>query len=99
MLVIEEIKDKIIPIAKAYDIPKVALFGSFARGEATEESDIDLLIERGNSSKMKGFSYFSFELALEAALGKKIDILTYKQLETSWLEKYAKADEVVIYEA
>ena len=39
-----EIKSVIIPILQKYDIIKASLFGSIVRGEATEESDIDVLV-------------------------------------------------------
>ena len=41
----EQIRERVIPIAKKYQIPAVYLFGSYARGTATEESDLDFLIE------------------------------------------------------
>ena len=40
---IDEIKDKITPICKKYDVKSVNIFGSYSRGEATENSDIDLV--------------------------------------------------------
>ena len=43
MLTIEEIKSRIEPIARQYRLNAVYLFGSYARNEATEKSDIDLL--------------------------------------------------------
>lgn len=49
MYTIEEIKQKIIPIAKAHHLKAVYLVGSYARGEATAESDIDFLFD-GNGS-------------------------------------------------
>lgn len=49
-----EIADKVRPIAKAYGIDKIYLFGSYARGEATEESDIDFYVE---FSKPLGLKY------------------------------------------
>lgn len=50
---IEELKAIIIPIAKKYGIQKVYLFGSMARGDGDENSDIDLRIEKG---ELKGLS-------------------------------------------
>ena len=41
---IEEIREKVKPIAEKYGIEKVWLFGSYARGEATEDRDGDLMI-------------------------------------------------------
>lgn len=44
---VDEIKRTIIPKARAYGIKSVRLFGSYARGEANDFSDVDLLIDRG----------------------------------------------------
>jgi len=49
MYTVEEIKQKIIPIAKAHNLKSVWLIGSYARGDATEESDIDLLFDGDGS--------------------------------------------------
>lgn len=70
---INEIADKVLPIAEAYDIDRIYLFGSYARGEATEESDIDLYVE---FSKPLGLRYCSFVSDIEERLGKCIDIIT-----------------------
>lgn len=45
---IDEIKAKIKPIAEKYDLKTVYLFGSYARGEADEQSDVDIAFEEGN---------------------------------------------------
>ena len=42
---IDQIKDKIYPVAEKYDLSKVYLFGSYARGEADEKSDVDIALE------------------------------------------------------
>ena len=39
---VDEIKESIMPVARNYGVKRVMLFGSYARGEATEDSDIDL---------------------------------------------------------
>ena len=44
---VEQIKYITAPIAQAYGVKSLSLFGSYARGEATENSDIDLLVECG----------------------------------------------------
>ena len=45
-MTIEEIKNRIKPIAKTYGIDKISLFGSYAKGEANEESDVDFYIDK-----------------------------------------------------
>ena len=44
---IEEIGEKILPVLKRYDVIRAAIFGSFARGEMEESSDMDILVEFG----------------------------------------------------
>lgn len=44
---IDEMREKIIPIAKEYGVPKVPVFGSVARGENTKNSNVDILIYHG----------------------------------------------------
>lgn len=70
---IDEIANKVQPIAEAYDIDKIYLFGSYARGEATDESDIDMYVE---FSKPLGLRYCSFISDIEECLGKCVDIIT-----------------------
>lgn len=48
---IEEIKAIVAPIAAAHDVERIYLFGSYARGEATATSDIDLRVDKG---RLKG---------------------------------------------
>ncbi len=45
MLTIDEIREKVTPVAKEFDLREVYLFGSYARGEANEDSDVDLLVD------------------------------------------------------
>lgn len=49
---IDEIKNIVTPIAEKYQIAQVYLFGSFARGDFDEQSDIDIRIEKGNLKGM-----------------------------------------------
>ena len=48
----DQIRAIATPIAAAYDIKSMSLFGSYARGEATEDSDVDILIERARSEPL-----------------------------------------------
>ena len=57
MLSIEEIKLYIKPVIEKYPVEKVILFGSYARGDASDESDIDLIVEsRGRLHNRKIFA-------------------------------------------
>ncbi|MCI8280399.1 MAG: nucleotidyltransferase domain-containing protein [Lachnospiraceae bacterium] len=60
---LNEIKEKVIPVAISYGIQSVSIFGSYARNEATDQSDIDFCIEKGDLRSL--FQYFEFVNALE----------------------------------
>lgn len=100
MLTIPRIKEIITPICQKYGIKAAYLFGSYARGEATEKSDVDLRIERGKNSRLRGMiSVSGFRLDLVDALKKDVDLLTCLpsgQLSTPFL-KNLKHDEVLLY--
>ncbi|MCL2860447.1 MAG: nucleotidyltransferase domain-containing protein [Oscillospiraceae bacterium] len=71
---IDELKKLIIPILIKYGVDKAYLFGSYARGEATPESDIDILIK---SEAIKSlFKLGGLYYELEEILNKSIDIIT-----------------------
>ena len=78
---ISEISDIIRPIAEKYGLKAVFLFGSYARHEASESSDIDLLVDT-SGTQIKGlFALGALYCELEDALQKKIDLITVSSLE------------------
>ena len=85
-------KEKIVEICERNDIEFCALFGSFARGEATETSDIDLLVK---FSKPKGFDWVDAALEIEDTLGRKVDLVTEKGLSPYIRENVLKDLEVL----
>ena len=76
----EDLKRIIAPIAKQYGLPAVYLFGSYARGTATEDSDIDLLVDTTGTNLTSLFSLGKLYCDLEDALGKNIDLITVSAL-------------------
>ena len=78
---IDEIKNIVAPIAKAYGVQRVFLFGSYARGEAREDSDIDLLVDTSGTNLRSLLSLGALYCDLEAALQKPIDLITVSVLE------------------
>ena len=92
---VDELRIIISDIAKQYGVKKVALFGSYSTGKQTSDSDIDLLIDKG---EIKGlFMLNSFTNSLQDRLDKKIDVITYDSLDRSLLKDYIK-NEIVLYE-
>ena len=76
---IEEIKRKILPILKKYGVTRAGIFGSVVRGEAREDSDIDILVEI--ESRMSLLDFAGLKLELEAALGKPVDLGEYSVIK------------------
>lgn len=92
---IDEIRRKAVPIAKKYGVKRLSLFGSYARGEADDQSDVDFLMDGG---KIRGMlSYFSLVYALEDEFGCHVDLVTYGIQDKEFLAEIMK-DEVLLYE-
>lgn len=92
---IEEIKEKIIPIAQEYGVERVSLFGSYARGEANENSDVDFYIEKGQIRNL--IDYIGFVNDLEDNLNCHVDVITTGIEDKSFLE-LIKKEGVLLYE-
>lgn len=91
---IPEIKQVVLPLAKEYGLKRVYLFGSYARGAATEKSDIDLHVDLGSA---KGFALGGFQHNVQEALSTDVDIVTTKSLSPKFRNKIAK-EEILLYE-
>ena len=91
---LDELRGIVGDVARQYGVKKVALFGSYSEGRQTADSDIDLLIDKGD---IKGLIMFNgFINSLEEKLKKDVDVITYASLERSLIKDGIK--EVVLYE-
>jgi uncharacterized protein len=92
--------DEIRAICVKYGVKKLTLFGSAARGEFDPEtSDFDFFVEflPGVSH---GFSFFTFEHELAQALGRKVDLVTYDDVENPYVKAHIDSHPVQpLYEA
>lgn len=89
------IKDKVKSIASLYNIDRVYLYGSYAKGKQTPLSDIDLYM----ISEIDGLDYFGVIEDLRNSLNKKIDLLSNKTIhKDSEIEKEIKRTGILIYE-
>ena len=84
---IEEIKKCIVQILKKYGIEKAYIFGSYARNEASENSDIDIMIVGGNKLKTI-LDMAGFEIELKNNLKKDVDVIS----EEVYLEEDSDED-------
>ena len=78
----QELLDKLTPIFKLYPIKRAALFGSYSRGEQTEDSDIDVFLEFDESADLVRV-FYGFWDDIESRMQMKVDLLTHGSLETA----------------
>ena len=69
-------------LRERYDVTGLALYGSFARNQATSESDVDILVRFGGPATSK--SYFGTLFYIEDLLGRRIDLVTDKALRAEF---------------
>ena len=89
VLTLKQIKEKIRPVTAKHGIQNVYIFGSYSRGEATGNSDVDIYCDRGDVDTLWKHSAFEDELA--EALGKDVDVITIgSHMEESFREQLEK---------
>ena len=101
VLSIESISRMILPVVKRFGISRVFLFGSYARGEATSQSDVDLVIEGGEFEGLLGF--IRLKEALSRSVGKEVDVVERRAVEENTsrsgmrFRSHIERDQVLIY--
>ena len=93
-LSIKQIKDIIQPIMNRYGIKDIYLFGSYARGEANNKSDVDIYCEKGNIKSL--IDQGMMEDELEEALNKKVDVIFDTSVKDEFLESQIMEDLIKI---
>ena len=91
---IEELQRLIAPVARQYGVKSVSLFGSYSRGTATADSDVDLLIEKGQIRGL--FQLSGFRLDVEDALQLPVDVVTTESSDRAFVDHISK-DKVLLY--
>lgn len=94
LLSIEEIKSVCSNILKDYSVEFCYLFGSYAKGKASEKSDVDLFV----SMDTNGMEYFDLVERLREELKKKVDLIHETQIKNNFeLTKEILRDGIKIY--
>ena len=94
VLSIRQIKDIMLPILKKHNIHEVYLFGSYARGEAQNTSDIDIYCESGDIRTFIDQGYLEDELV--EALGKDVDIVFFGSKMNDLFKEQLEKDKIKI---
>ncbi len=87
-------KKRIISLLRKHDVIRAGIFGSYARGEATKSSDIDILVKYKKRKSL--FDLVRLERELAASLGTKIDLLTYKSINPLLRERILREEKRLI---
>ena len=96
MLIIDKIRATVSKYGEEYGIKSAYLFGSYAKGNAREGSDIDLLIEKGDIDTYKKYSGFLY--SVEDELGASVDLLTSESIKPRFFE-LIENDRILLYGA
>lgn len=94
MLTLEKINEAVRTIAPQYEIDQVYLFGSYARGDATEDSDVDFRIVGGNMRSL--FDLGGLYEELSETLGARIDLVLTKNMSKEFYSLF-KDEEIMVY--
>lgn len=76
---VQQIRDAIVPLLKKHGVKRAGLFGSVARGDAGEKSDVDVLVELRKDISLLDF--IGIEHELEDSLGRSVDLVEYHLLK------------------
>lgn len=96
ILTTEQIKQVITSFFEKKPVKKVWLFGSYARGEADENSDVDVLVDIDYNA-LVGLEYFGWREALANKLHKKVDLIS-AGWESKYIKPFIEKDKFIIYE-
>jgi len=97
MITLVDISAAVSRVLSRYDVREAYLFGSFARGEQTPDSDIDLRLVCGET--MTFGTLYELSLELEEELGRDVEIVNPPEHMRPAFRKSIEKDEVRLYEA
>ena len=95
---IETIKQKTAPVFGKFGVQRAGLFGSFARGDATNKSDMDFVVSfRSNSDASDIRVLTGLKEKLEDTLGRRVDLSQYANLKRRF-RPYIISEQIIIYD-
>lgn len=94
---LEEIKQILYPIFASVSVYRAILFGSYAKGLATENSDIDIVID--SKGELLNINFYGVLEEIIERLGKKVDLIEISEIEEeSPIYQEIQKEGVVVYE-
>ncbi len=95
---IDDIKKVAIPACREFNVSRLDVFGSFARGYSTSSSDVDLLVEFRDPTRSPAKRFFGFLHTLEDSLGCEVDLLTPNSLRNPYFKARVMEERISVYE-
>ena len=93
-MTVDEVKVKILPVLDRHDVVRASIFGSLAREESDEKSDVDILVElRGEKSLL---DLAGLKIELEELLGRGVDVLTFESLHPLLKDRILREQRVIL---
>ena len=91
-LTVSEIRQIAAPIAARYGVDRMYLFGSYARGDNTPRSDVDLRVDKGQARGLQ----MAFMLSdLEDALRCPVDLISSAALDSAFLDRISREEKLL----
>ncbi|MFW6119245.1 MAG: nucleotidyltransferase family protein [Planctomycetota bacterium] len=94
-------RDRLAEVCERYGVERLEVFGSFTRGEAEAESDLDVLVSFRPGAR-GGLEFVGLQQELEELFGRPVDLLTRKSVERSpnkYFRRFALSQTEPIYES
>jgi len=93
---LEKIIEIAVPILRKHGVASASLFGSYAKGEQDEKSDIDILIEYAPGVRKSLFTRIKITNELKEALQKDVDVVTENSLSPYFREEVLREKRVIM---
>lgn len=94
---LEDIKKMLKEVLMHTEVEKAILFGSYAKNQPTEQSDIDILID--SNGKIRGLRYFAIIDMIKQKFDKEVDVIEKTEIDrNSKIEKEIERTGVVVHE-
>lgn len=93
----QNIVNKLKAFFPAYPVEKAWVFGSYARGEETRKSDVDIMVRFDKDAGISLFDYIRIMNSLEDLLRKKVDLVEEGQLRR-WAQESVENEKILVYE-
>ncbi len=95
---IEDVRHAVQPACREFRVLRLDVYGSLARGEATQKSDVDLLVEFDEPDVSPAKRFFELLHRLEDTLECDVDLLTIGSLRNPYFRRRVMSERISLYE-